>query len=206
MRSPRFGQLRYLRAAVFAAVIILVGTTAHVAGGGRLPSFVHGSIIFVLVLWACVVLTRWRLPLPAVLAMLGFGELALHEALMISPGTMAGPMGAGAMGTGAMAGMHGADLPATAMQAASMNAGLSHPLSMIVFHVIATAVTALALSHGEDAVWRLWAWLTARVVRTYPFRLSPRSVLRARVQFGTPTLCPILSVAPLRGPPRRQFA
>lgn len=210
MRSPRFGQLRYLRAAVFAAVIILVGTTAHVAGGGQLPTFMHGTVIFILVFWACVVLTRWRLPLPAVLAVLGAGEFALHEALMIAPtgaaGSAVGPMSG--VAHHAMGGMGGMHAPMGGMHApmAGMDAQLTHPVSMLAFHVIATALTALALSHGENAVWRLWTWLTATVVRPHRFRLTPLPSLGARIQAARPAACPILRVAPLRGPPPRQFS
>lgn len=184
MRSPRFGYLRYVRAAVFAALIMLLGTTAHLAGGGQLPTLTGGTVLFVLVFWVCVVLTRWRLPLPAVIAALGGGELALHEALMATA-----PMADSA---------HGAMSPTMS--------GLSHPGAMIAFHLIATLLTGFALSHGENAVWRLWTWMTALVVHAFRVRLNPLSQLRARVQPATPSACPILSVAPLRGPPLDAFS
>lgn len=194
MRSPRFGQLRYVRAAVFAVVIMLLGTTAHFAGGGQLPTFRHGTVLFVLIFWVCVVLTRWRLPLPAVIAALGLGELALHEALMAGSAQMAGSAH-GSMSDSMPSAMSGA-----------MNSGLAHPDAMISFHLIATLLTGFALSHGENAVWLLWTWMTAHLVRAFRSRLNPLSRLRARVQPVTPSACPILSVAPLRGPPLLAFS
>jgi hypothetical protein len=62
-----------------AAMIVTLGAAAHVVGGGELP--VPGIMLAVLALtgMAATAATRLRLNFPAMTALLGAGQLVLHE-------------------------------------------------------------------------------------------------------------------------------
>ena len=75
-----------------AAMIVTLGAAAHVVGGGELP--VPGIMLAVLALtgMAATAATRLRLNFPAMAALLGAGQLVLHEAFS----AFSSPAGTGA--------------------------------------------------------------------------------------------------------------
>jgi len=174
-----------LRAAVFTAMIVFLATTAHLAGGGELPSPLTGLLLMAGLFPLCAVATYWRPGLPAALIILSIGQFAVHRVLMHASGHM---------------GMAGMPDPVPGLSGTTMMP-LSMSGAMIAFHGLAGVLTALLLTYGEDAVWRLWSWLAP--IATGPqqhcrWAGRRRMLVPASVAF----VRPILSVAPLRGPPR----
>lgn len=149
----------FLRAGMVAAMIVTLGAAAHVVGGGELP--VPGIMLAVLALtgMAATAATRLRLNFPAMTALLGAGQLVLHEAFSAfsSP---AGPIRADAPGhhpaTSSLAGF-----PLDAAGAAHLHQ-VDSPWAaslMLGGHALATLACALLLAKGEAALWSLAAWL-----------------------------------------------
>lgn len=122
---------------------------AHRIGGGALPGPARcGWLVLITfaVCWAC---TSRRLGRAAIAGLLGGLQLALHVGLMALGPPMAAPASAPMP-------MHGH--PATGPGLGLL--GLSW--GMFLAHVIATALTAIVLARGEQAVW-----FVARLVRAF---------------------------------------
>jgi len=150
-----------LRAATVAAMIVTLGAAAHVVGGGELP--VPGIMLAVLALtgMAATAATRLRLNFPAMAALLGAGQLVLHEAFSAfsSP---AGPGQADAPGHHpAAAVLAGVPVDAAHGAAAHLHQFDSSWAAALMLggHALATLACALLLAKGEDALWSLAAWL-----------------------------------------------
>ena len=155
-----------LRAAMVATAIVALGAAAHVVGGGELP--VPGIMLAVLALtgMAATAATRLRLKFPAMAALLGAGQLVLHEAF----GAFSSPTAPEQTGTPAhhhaAAVLAGRPLDAAHVDAAHGVAAHVHQLDsswasalMLGGHTLATLACALLLAKGEDALWSLAAWL-----------------------------------------------
>ena len=192
-RPPRT-PFHAFRASAVATGILSLTAGAHVAGGGHLP--VPGILLAVLALTALAstAATRLRLSFPAMGALLGGGQLALHELLTAfsSPGPAAAIPGAPA---GHVHGVALAGFPGTASLAEHISPadpGLA-PL-MLVMHAAATLGCALLLAKGDAALWTLAAWL--RPLAGHPSTVAPLPAPRFRGPF-----------APLRLPfqPRRNL-
>ena len=149
-----------VRAAAVSAGILTLAAGAHVLGGGVLPA--PGILLAVLALTglAATTATRLKLNLAAMTALLGAGQIALHEVFTAfsAPGLAAGAVATGA----ASADIHhlsGAAVPV--IGAASHLHGLDTAAGtmMLAAHIAATAACALLLAKGEDALWALAAWL-----------------------------------------------
>ena len=159
MRGPlRRAPFHLLRASALATGTLALAAGAHVAGGGQLP--VPGILLAVLVLTALVstVATRLRLSFPALGALLGGGQLALHELLT----AFSSPVPATAAGTvprhvhsDSLLALHG--LAPLAEHLSPADPGLA-PL-MLAAHAAATLGCALLLAKGETALWALAGWL-----------------------------------------------
>jgi hypothetical protein len=109
--------------------------------------------------------TRLRLGFPALAALLGGGQLALHEVFSAfsSPGTHQGS------GTAAPHESHfaGAGILAPAADHLAGAAETAGPL-MLSAHILATLASALLLAKGEAALWALAAWLRPLVALPQP--------------------------------------
>lgn len=147
------------RSSVLATGILALAAGAHLAGGARLPA--PGILLAVLALTALVstAATRLRLAFPAMAALLGAGQLVLHEIFTAfgRPGLAAAP---GFPLDGHLhAGSHAAsaELAALAAHVSPADPG-SAPL-MLAAHAVATLGCALLLARGEAALWALAAWL-----------------------------------------------
>jgi hypothetical protein len=148
-----------LRAAMLAAMIVTLGAAAHVVGGGELP--VPGIMLAVLALtgMAATAATRLRLNFPAMAALLGAGQLVLHEAFSAFSAP-AGTTRADVPGHhGTSASLAGFPLDtAGAVHLHQVDSSWAAPL-MLGGHALATLACALLLAKGEAALWSLAAWL-----------------------------------------------
>ncbi|MBT2536174.1 hypothetical protein [Arthrobacter sp. ISL-69] len=147
-----------LRAAMVAAMIVTLGAAAHVVAGGELP--VPGIMLAVLALtgMAATAATRLRLNFPAMAALLGAGQLVLHEAFSAfsSP---AGTVHANVPGHHPAAPSL-AGFPLETAGAAHVHHAAPWAASlMLAGHALATLACALLLAKGEAALWSLAAWL-----------------------------------------------
>lgn len=161
--------LRAARAAVFAALCVLVGAVGHDAFSvGAIPLWallVGGGAVFLVV----APLTQRERGLPTILALMAVVQLGLHElfasaqsgaASMSMPMAMPMPMpprGEFWCGHSEPAGvtqaMQNVAMPTTATAHHSMTSGMT--TGMIAAHVVAALVAAWWLRRGEAAVWSL---------------------------------------------------
>jgi hypothetical protein len=160
-----------LRSATVAATVVLLAAGAHILGGGSLPGAGIMAAVLAMTGLVSTLVTRRQLRLPAMTAVLGAGQLALHEvftALSVPASPAASVVGAGHHLTGQvdLAGGRGPGergLPfAQAAEAASGHAHqVDTPLAavMLTGHIVATLLCAGLLARGEAALWLLAAWL-----------------------------------------------
>lgn len=147
-----------LRASTLAAGTLALAGGAHVVGGGRLPA--PGILLAVLALTALAstAATRLRLAFPAMAALLGGGQLALHELLT----AFSAPLESAA---GAPAAAHLHQVPLAGFAAFAPLAEHLSPANpalaplMLAAHAAATLGCALLLAKGEAALWALADWL-----------------------------------------------
>jgi hypothetical protein len=134
-----------LRAAVATLVVIGLGHSAHTLGGGAGPQPLAVAVLAVLVgpvVWAVV---RHRTSAARMAVAMGAGQIVTHLALVsMAPG----------QGNAVAAHAHGdSALSAAASAAGADLVSTLHPTpTMLTAHALATALAALVLSHGADAV------------------------------------------------------
>lgn len=145
-----------LRAAAVATVILTLAAGAHLAGGGALPAPAVMLAVLALTALCSTTATRLRLGFTALAALLGGGQLALHEVFA----AFSTPATAAAHGT---ATPHNSHLPSSGLLAPVVEhfsgAGATSGPLMFAAHVLATLGSALLLTKGEAALWALAAWL-----------------------------------------------
>lgn len=154
-----------LRSAMVALTVLSLAAGAHTLAGGQLPA--TGILLALLALTglAATTSTRLKLNLPAMAALLGAGQLALHEALTAFSGSASAP-------AGGVVPHHLAHIPfPTAPGSHLAGSGLPPdasvvPVLMLAGHALATLLCAVLLARGEDALWALAAWL--RPLRRLP--------------------------------------
>ncbi len=191
MTSPAVGPLRALRAGVLAAVLLTLGSLAHVVGGGELPAPLVLVVLGILLTPLVLAATRRRLTAGRAAAYLGGAQLGIHLVLHslhpVSGSATAAPLAhcgdltliASAHASGAM----GASADAGAMaDMARMGGVLGLTPTMVLAHAVATAVTAWLLGRGEDILWRVIRALLpprATVAAIPPWRVpAPRPTRR----------------------------
>jgi len=192
MDAPTQGATRVARAAAFGVATLALASSAHVAGGGGLPSMTILAILAIPVSMAAMAVTARRCRPVLLLASMAGTQVLLHETLKALtaqvPGDMAGQMStASAMGGHAMA-----------------HAG-GWSVAMTAAHVVATVVTALLLSRGEQALWQL----VSRLLPTLPNEpVVVRHGCQTPALVGVPALPPSVASSGLglRGPPVRLVA
>ncbi|MFP3395428.1 hypothetical protein SB749_03725 [Brevibacterium sp. SIMBA_078] len=164
--------VRALAAALFTTLLALL---MHLGAGGgvSIPGIV---VVFVLVLWAAMIVAGRRLGYLTLAGLLGLGQVLMHLTMSWSAHTFAhagthagtaqsGSGQAGVAGTGstsAEAALHthaGHIVPASGSldlgPAASALGHASHgatSVGMVIAHVVAVLVTAVILKRGEDIV------------------------------------------------------
>ncbi|WP_369045940.1 hypothetical protein [Sinomonas sp. P10A9] len=185
---------RLSRAGLVAGSTLVLAAAAHTAAAGRLPDPFIAAGLFALTLLPAVWLCARRVRTTTMLALLGSGQLFLHEAfstLSESSGTV--PLYAPTAGHVHVLGTataHGAGGPAQA-----------ESVAMLIAHVIATVATALLLAKGETALWTLRDWLRPLVrVLVLPL-LHPVPTVPAVTRESPPGPQRGLRLPALRGPP-----
>ncbi|MCX4575048.1 hypothetical protein OHB41_18015 [Streptomyces sp. NBC_01571] len=219
---------RTVRAAVFAAVCVLLAALGHVMMSGReVPPWVLGASVVV------IGGTGWGLAgrergLPLIVAAVMVTQAALHSAFSLAQASATttpttGTPGRGSMSGGAMtAGSMSTDaMPMGPADMDSMNmgtmgamdhmggaAGGASSLGMLAAHLLAALLCGLWLAHGERAAFRVLRALAARLAA--PLRLllalpapvgHPRPRLRRHRPARAPRLLLLVHAITSRGPP-----
>ena len=202
-----------LRTGLLSTGILSLAAGAHSLAGGALPAPPILAALLALTLLASVLATKVRLGLPAMTAVLGAGQILLHEAFGALAGTAAPIPGMpaghqhddGAALAGALQHLSPA-LGSSGLGSASAGAhsSLAHDPGMLLGHLVATLLTALLLARGEAALWALAAWLRPLFRAAKPSVLpvpdqaprAPRTPEPPRLPWRT------LRRDRLRGPPR----
>jgi len=190
---------RLLRTVLVGATILGLAAGAHVAAGGVLPAPFIMAALMALHMLCSTAVTKFRLGLPAMLAVLATSQLVLHQAfatLSVTVPSVSMP-----------AGMHDHTQSSQAQAAAILQSvalapagspalsgmdlmhhgmGTGSPMSgwMLAAHGAATLATALLLAHGENALWALANWLR-------PLYRSPAAVLRLPARQARPAVPPL---------------
>lgn len=171
--------LRRTRTVVISAIIVALAAAAHILAGGSLPGLALLIGLAALVTVPVAALTSRRLSLAAMTALLGTGQLVLHEVFMQMTPVHAGTMEAHSHG------MASTDSPV-----------------MLGAHLLATVGTAVVLAKNEAALFALIGWLHPLVRLPRP-QCHPSTPLvpPALVIPYLPTPWRRLKIRPLRGPP-----
>ncbi|MEU6225327.1 hypothetical protein [Streptomyces sp. NPDC047042] len=218
---------RTLRAAVFAAVCVLLASLGHVLMSGSAVAWwtlAAGALVTGGAGWC---LTGRERGLPLVVAVVVVAQGALHSAFSFTQGTGAG-MGTGAVGMpmDAMDMTHSGIGTGTGMgtgMGMGMGAGADHPTrlghgpdalsssyGMLAAHTLAALLCGLWLAYGERATFRILRAAAGRLaapLRTalalpaLPDRPRPRPC-RGRSD-RAPRLLPLVHTITSRGPPTR---
>lgn len=205
--APTIGRVRAARTGVLGGTSLFLATGAHVLGGGSLPDvgvlLVAGMLLGLL----AAVLTARRVRLPALLALLGVQQLALHELFGLAAAAPAcTPTASAYAGHAGHAGHLGGADPfmsgcATAAGGMAAMPGTS-AWAMTAAHVLAVLVTAWVLARGEAWLWRT----VARVVAAAGLAVGKPSLPRSRGRRPVRRLVTtcrnaVWSAAAPRGPP-----
>jgi hypothetical protein len=197
--------LRSLRATALGGSVIALAAGAHAWAGADLP---HPLILAALVAvtgLASTVLSRVMLRLPALMAVLGAGQLALHEAFAaLAPTGEASPSSAAALGRGWH--QHSGDALSALTSLDSGAAAASHSHSsplMPMLHGGATVACALAIRGAERALELLAAWLRPLTRLPEPAAVVPPAPVLPAAPRAAHRVLPWRQLAPppLRGPP-----
>ncbi|GAC1458369.1 MAG: hypothetical protein PVSMB10_16050 [Pseudarthrobacter sp.] len=154
MRTHARAPFHFLRAAALSTGALTLAAGAHVMGGGQLPAPEILLAVLAFSVLAATSATRLKLNFAAMIAVLGAGQLALHEVFTVfSTPVVASHPPADAHHLSAAA------IPAldTAAHVHALAGTTSIP--MLAAHALATAACALLLAKGETALWALAAWL-----------------------------------------------
>ncbi|WP_146197113.1 hypothetical protein [Serinibacter arcticus] len=204
-------RVRVVRGAVAGGVSVGLALLFHLAGGGAAPGALGLAAPLVLASLAATALTS-RARLGTTLAATTIGQVAFHTLFTL---------GAAPVATSATAG-HGSHAahadPSAALQHATAGADATHAVvgvhgdaRMWAMHLVAAAVTAVVLHHGELALAHL-AGLAVRVAHAVGLGRRPAAPLAAPVVLLA-TAAPVdgerprawtdhlVSTSPRRGPP-----
>lgn len=205
MPQPARGGLRLARLGAVVAVCLGLAAGGHAVGGGGLPDAATLGLTLPLLGLVALWFTRRERSIATLFAVLAAAEAALHVVFHLAGQHVAtlGPalLGHAAHGRPAFAGEAALMTHATGHHAAmGIGAGVLPTPSMAVAHLVATALTAIALGWGDRSLWAA----ARRLLPVLP------SAPRAPRPSGTPScgavpprLRPVdlLRLAPARGPP-----
>ncbi|MGW0611645.1 hypothetical protein [Streptomyces sp. NPDC002788] len=201
---------RTIRAAVFAAVCVVLAALGHVmmSGDHVPPSTLTAG-------WAVTSVTGWCLAgrergLRLVAAVAVAVQTALHSAFSLAPPTAGVPGDPNPMGT------HTTGMGSMGHDMASMPPHMGHTghapggdssLGMLAAHLLAALLCGLWLAHGERAVFRLLRTVGSRLAA--PLRLlfavpappPPPVRARRRTSDRAPRLLLLAHAVTSRGPP-----
>ena len=193
--------LRLFRAVLITAMAMSLATAGHVLGGGALPGPALTAVLAALLLAPVAWLASRRLSLLTLLGVLGAGQLIVHTAFTsLSPGALCPPSPAGPLphhGPVPSAGCFAAD-PAVSLHTGDEGAAPD----MTAGHLLALVSTAWLLHQGEEALWRLLAWLRPLVHLPRPAGTVPAGHESAVAhRSSVPSTRRNLRHDSLRGPP-----
>ncbi len=210
---------RTLRAAVFAAVCVLLAALGHVLMSGSTVAWwtlASGALIMGGAGWC---LTGRERGLPVVVGVVVVAQGALHSAFSFTRSTSTGSAGVpmdsmdmahagGDMGMGMGVGMDmGAGVGHMAHGGHGMDV-LSSSYGMLAAHTLAALLCGLWLAHGERAAFRILRAVGGRLAA--PLRLAlalpmtpdrPRPRPRRSGPDRAPRLLPLVHAITSRGPP-----
>ncbi|WP_406440662.1 hypothetical protein OHB14_17135 [Streptomyces sp. NBC_01613] len=208
---------RTLRAAVFAAVCVLLAALGHVMmSGSDVPAWAlaAGAAVTGVAGWCLAGRERG---LPLIVTVVVAAQTALHSAFSLAQSATTGSdsMDMGSMDTGSM---RTASMPATDSTAAGtmdvghmdhlgQSAGGSSSFGMLAAHLLAALLCGLWLAYGEQAAFRILravaGWLAAplRLLLVLPVTPDrPRIPVRRRRSERVPRLLLVHAITS-RGPP-----
>ncbi|MBK3579583.1 hypothetical protein JHN63_38460 [Streptomyces sp. MBT65] len=196
---------RALRAAVFAAVCVLLASLAHVMmSGSRVPAWALAAG-FVATGAAGWCLTGRERGLPLIVTVVVAAQALLHSAFSFvqsaSGGTAVTHTTMGSMRMGSM------DMGASHMDSMPMG---DTSTGMLVAHLLAALLCGLWLAHGEKAAFRILRAVAGRLLAPLRLLLAPpapidRPRIRGRrlASDRAPRLLLLVHAIVSRGPPAR---
>lgn len=210
--------VRTVRAAVFAAVCVLLAALGHVLmSGATVPwwTLAAGALLTGGAGW-CLAGRERGLPLVVSVVVVAQGGLhtAFEYAQSLAPGASAAGQDLGSRDMGHMGVSH---MSAGSMSAGHMSVGhmdMGHDMAgtssfgMLAAHTLAALMCGLWLGHGERAAFRILRAVAGRLAA--PLRLSlalpvppdrPRLRLRRGCSDRAPRLLPLVHTITSRGPP-----
>ncbi len=168
--------LRWGRALVLGAMMMLTGSVAHATAGGLLPTApTLAALLAVCVLVSAAFLGR-SASLPVLVGLLALGQTVIHLALSALAGHVGEPAGPVAWDR------VGPNLEALAAET------ISHA-PMMMAHLVAATGVALWLAVGERALWAVLWSLAVIVLRPV---LAALCALGARMLPAPVTVLPVL--------------
>jgi hypothetical protein len=194
---------RTVRAAVFAAVCVVLAALGHVLMSGRhvpVGALAGGAVLTVVAGWSLAGRERGLLTVVAVAVV---AQTALHQGFSLAQSTTPASMDMSSPHTHSVAAMDMAH-----MGADHTSAGESSSLGMFTAHLLAALLCGLWLAHGERAVFRLLRAVAGRLAA--PLRLlladpvvphRPRSGRPRRRSDREPRLLLLVHAITTRGPP-----
>ncbi|MER5200654.1 hypothetical protein ACWD3J_44850 [Streptomyces sp. NPDC002755] len=215
---------RTLRAALFAAVCVLLAALGHVMmSGAEVPVWALAAGVSVTGIAGWCLAGRER-GLPLIVTVVIAAQTALHSAFSLAGPESGGPAsaGTGAMGMGSMR-MDSMDMDMGHMDHVShighighmspmgeaAGGGGSSSFGMLAAHLLAALLCGLWLAHGEKAAFRILRALAGRLAA--PLRLllalpvtpdQPRVRFRRRDSARAPRLLLLTHAITTRGPPQ----
>lgn len=203
LRAPGRGAGRLGRVGLLAAVPLLLGSGAHLIGGGELlPVGVLLAVAGLVLVSVAASGRRCRFPL--LLGLLGVEQVALHLLFTAaSTSAMCMPSGSMPAGHASHAGHVVAGAPGLASGAALQACAQEHAMTMgwlmVAAHAVATVFVAWLLARGEAWWWRTVAEL-ARIVSARPTRRRARPA-QITTRTSRVVVRVALATASPRGPP-----
>lgn len=185
---------RLSRAAVVSGATVFLAAGAHAMAGGSLPDPLIVAGLLAIAALPAVWLCGRKVSPAAMIAVLGAGQLVLHEAFgVLSQSSATAPALAPTAG-------HVHVLGPIAGHAVGA-AGHSEGAGMLLAHALATLATALLLARGEAALWALGDWLRPLVrVLALP-AIVPAPTAPAFTEETLPGSQSVWRLPALRGPP-----
>jgi hypothetical protein len=189
---------RVARGAVAAAVATLVALLSHVTGGGALPGAAGILVPLALSFVACTALAGRRLSAVRLSIAVALSQVLFHTLFVL-----------GSYEPGVSGHVHGA-APMPTLEQGSSVVMTAPDATMWFWHIVAAALTTVALHRGErtvthlrDLTARLGAWLRVRVhiLTVAPGPAPARCVTAAIVAEVRPVAVLLAATARRRGPP-----
>ncbi|KQW02705.1 hypothetical protein [Streptomyces sp. Root369] len=202
---------RTVRAAVFAAVCVLLAALGHILmSGGDVPAWALAAGVGATGVLGWCLAGRER-GLPLIVAAVTAAQTALHKAFSFAQSTTEASGSSASMDMSDMGSMHMGSMHMDSMDMAHMDhatAGTSPSAGMLAAHLLASLLTGLWLAYGEKAAFRILRAVVGRLAA--PLRLlltlpatpeRPRPHIGRRRSDRAPRLLLLVHAITSRGPP-----